>query len=143
MKYPGVRAPAIGNCDSRWGWCSVASNLEAKVAAFPQELETSVARAVQEVSERLKLEAKNREDLLRKGFEGQTNVLSTKIESLEKTLKEVSDQNNRLSRQLETAYQKVQEIAEKAIEGSAQSKAFGELQRLLAEQGRKPAPEKA
>jgi hypothetical protein len=102
-----------------------------------------VTKAVQEATDRLKLEAKNREELLRKDAEGQKNVLTTKIESLEKTVKELADQNGKLSRQLETAYQKVQEIAEKAIEGSAQAKAYSELQKVLADQGRKAAAEKA
>lgn len=119
-----------------------AAGLQARVAAFPKELETAIARAVEEATGRIKLEAKNREELLRKEFEGQKNVLTTKIESLEKTVKEQAEQNVKFARQLETAYQKVQEIAEKAIEGSAQSKAYAELQKVLADQGRKPAAEK-
>lgn len=116
--------------------------LQARVTAFPNELETTVARAVQEATERIKLEAKNREELLRKDFEGQKNVLTTKVDSHEKMVKEQTEQIGKLARQLETAYQKVQEIAEKAIEGSAQSKALSDLQKVLAEQGRKPSSEK-
>ncbi len=119
------------------------TELRKQAGAFPKELETAVAKAVQDSSERLKLEAKNREELLRKEFEGQRNVLSTRIESLERTVKEQAELNSKFSRQLETAYQKVQEIAEKAIEGSSQAKSFAELQKLLTEQARKPAPEKA
>jgi hypothetical protein len=66
-----------------------------------------------------------------------------RIEALEKMAKDLSDQNGKLSKQLETAYQKVQEIAEKAIEGSSQSKSLADLQKLLAEQGRKAPAEKA
>jgi hypothetical protein len=58
-------------------------------------------------------------------------------------VKEQSDQVTKLSRQLEAAYQKVQEIAEKAIEGSSQSKSFAELQKLLADQSRKIGAEKS
>lgn len=119
-----------------------AAALQAKVAAFPKELETSVTKAAKDATERIQLEARNRDELLRKEFEGQRNVLTTKIEGLEKTVKELADQNAKLARQLETAYQKVQEIAEKAIEGSAQAKAYSELQKVLADQGRKTAPEK-
>jgi hypothetical protein len=119
------------------------AQLREKVAAYPKELETTVTKALQEATERIKLEAKNREDLLRKEFEGQKNVLSTRIESLDRTVKEQADQNAKFSRQLETAYQKVQDIAQKAIEGSSQAKSFAELQKLLAEQSRKPAAEKA
>jgi hypothetical protein len=44
---------------------------------------------------------------------------------------------------LEAAYQKVQEIAQKTVEGTSQYKSFSELQRLLLEQARKGPSEKA
>jgi len=119
------------------------SELKQKVATFPKELESAVDRAVKEVTDRLKLEAKNREELLRKEFEGERNVSAARIEALEKINKDLSDQHGRLAKQLENAYQKVQEIAEKAIEGSAQAKSLADLQKLLAEQGRKTPAEKA
>jgi hypothetical protein len=118
------------------------NELKQKVAAFPKELESAVDRAVKEATDRLKLEAKNREDLLRKEFEGERNVSTARIEALEKINKDLSEQNTRLAKQLENAYQKVQEIAEKAIEGSAQAKSLADLQKLLAEQGRKAPAEK-
>ena len=119
------------------------AQLQSRVAQFPKELETAVAKTLQESTDRIKLEAKNREELLKREFDGQRNVLTTRIESLEKSVKELTDQNGKLSRQLETAYQKIQEIAEKAIEGSAQSKAYSELQKVLADQGRKSGGDKA
>ena len=119
------------------------TELKQKAAAFPKELESAVAKAVKEATDRLILESKNREELLRKEFEGQRNVSVARIEALEKMAKDLSDQNGKLSKQLETAYQKIQEIAEKAIEGSSQSKSLADLQKLLAEQGRKTPTEKA
>jgi hypothetical protein len=118
------------------------AQLRARAASFPKELEAAVDKAVKEVTERLKLESKNREELLKKEFEGEKNVLSTRIESLEKMVKDLSDQNARLSRQLEAAYQKVQEIAEKTVESAAQARSLAELQKMLVEQGRKPGAEK-
>jgi hypothetical protein len=117
--------------------------LKQKAATFAKELESAVEKAVKEVADRLKLEAKNREELLRKEFEGERNVSVARIEALERMTKDLSDQNGKLSRQLENAYQKVQEIAEKAIEGSSQAKSLADLQKLLAEQGRKTPAEKA
>jgi hypothetical protein len=117
--------------------------LEAKVNSFPQELESTVTKAVEEATARIQLESKNREELLTKDFTGQKSVLATRIELLEKAGKEQAEQIASLSRQLETAYQKVQEIAEKAIEGSAQSKALSDLQKVLREQVRKASSEKA
>ncbi len=118
------------------------AQLQLKVSAFPKELEVAVEKAVKESSERIKLEAKNREDLLRKESEGERNVLATRIESLEKLAKDLAEQNAKLGKQLETAYQKVQDIAEKAIDGSSQAKSLADLQKMLAEQSRKPSPEK-
>ena len=118
------------------------ADLRQRVAAFPKELESAVDRAVKEASERLKADAKSREELLRKEFEGERNVAAARIEALEKIAKDLSDQNAKLAKQLEAAYQKVQEIAEKAIEGSAQAKSLADLQKLLAEQARKAPAER-
>ncbi len=119
------------------------AELRARAAAFPKELETALNQATKETVDRLKLEAKNREDLLSKQFEGERNVLATKNEALEKANKDLVTANARLAQQLEAAYQKVQEIAEKTVEGTSQYKSFSELQRLLVEQGRKGPIEKA
>lgn len=118
------------------------NELRAKAAVFQQELEAAVSKAVKETTERLRLEAKSREDLLKKEFEGEKNVFATRIESLEKTVKEQADQIARLSQQLDQSYQKVQDIAVKAIEGSSESKSLSTLQQLLAEQTRKSSSEK-
>ncbi len=118
------------------------ASLRARATAFPQELEGAVARAVKDITDKLKLEAKSREDLLLKQFEGERNVLATRNEAFEKALKELADQNARLNKQLDAAYLKLQEIAEKTIEGASQSKSLAELQKLLVEQNRRPSPEK-
>jgi len=118
------------------------AELRDKAASFPKQLETAVNLAVKEVTDRLKLESKNREDLLMKQFEGERNVLATKNESLERTGKDLFAANARLAQQLEAAYQKVQDIAEKTVEGTSQSKSLADLQRLLIEQGRRSAGEK-
>ena len=116
--------------------------LRNKVDAFPEQLQASVNKAIKETTERMKIDEKSREELLEKEFEGQRNVSTAKIESLEKTLKEQSEQIARLSQQLEKAYQKVQDIAVKAIEGSASSKSFASLQQLMSEQTRRQSQEK-
>jgi hypothetical protein len=115
------------------------AELRAKVAEFPKALESAVNQAVKEISDRLKLEAKNREELLRKEFEGERNVLAAKNESFEKSGKDLVAANVKLAQQLETAYQKVQIIAEKTVEGTSQSRSLADLQKLLIEQSRKSA----
>jgi hypothetical protein len=111
--------------------------LRARAAAFPKELETAVEKAVKEATEKVRLEAKNREDLLKKEFEGERNVLTARTQGQDKAVKELAEQNTRLNTQLEAAYKKVQEIAEKTIESAGHAKALADLQKLLVEQGRK------
>jgi hypothetical protein len=119
------------------------AELRAKAAAFPKDLEAAVNQTVKEATERLRLEAKSREDLAHKQFEGERNVLAARNESLERANKDLLASNIKLSQQLEAAYQKVQDIAEKTVEGASQSKALAELQKLLLDQGRKGREEKS
>jgi hypothetical protein len=118
------------------------NELRRKAIAFPKELETAVAKAVKETIDRLNLEAKNREELVKKEFVGERNVLTTRIDSLEKIAKEQSEQIAKLTQQLEKAYQQVQEIAVKTIEGSSTIKSFANLQQWISEQTRKAPQEK-
>jgi hypothetical protein len=118
------------------------NELREKVAAFPKEMEQAVNTAVKETTERITGEAKNKEELTRKEFDGQRNVLTTRIESLEKTVKEQSVQITNLSEQLEKSYQKVQDIAVKSVEGSSNLKSLTSLQQLVTEQTRKQSQEK-
>ena len=118
------------------------AELRAKAVAFPKDLETAVNQAVKETTDRLKLEAKGREDLAQKQFEGERNVLAARNESLERANKDILAFNAKLAQQLEAAYQKVQDIAEKTVEGASQSKSLAELQKLLLDQSRKSREEK-
>jgi hypothetical protein len=118
------------------------NELRRKGSAFPKELETAVTKAVKETTDRLNLEAKNREELVKKEFVGERNVLTTRIDSLEKIAKEQSEQISKLTQQLEKAYQQVQEIAVKTIEGSSTIKSFANLQQWISEQTRKAPQEK-
>ena len=118
------------------------AELQRKAINFPKELDLAVSKAVKEAVEKVQLEAKNREDLMKKEFDGERNVLNTRIASLEKAVKEQNDQIARLSQQFEKAYNQVQEIAVKSIEGSSNAKAFASLQQLVTEQARKQGQEK-
>jgi len=118
------------------------NELRKKIADLPEETEVAVNKAVKETAERLTLEAKTRDELMRKEFDGERNVLTTRIESLERTVKEQSGQVSHLSEQLEKAYQKVQDIAVKSVEGSSNLKSLSNLQQLLSEQTKKQLQEK-
>ena len=118
------------------------NELRKKVGAFPKEMEAAMTKAIKETTEKLNLEAKNREELQKREFIGERNVLTTRIESLEKMVKEQSEQITKLTQQLEKAYQQVQDIAVKTIEGSSNIKSFANLQQWVSEQMRKSPQEK-
>jgi len=118
------------------------AELRNKVNVFPKELESAVSKAVKETTERIRAEAKSKEELLQKEFAGERNVLATRIEAMEKTVGEQAEQISKLSGQLEKAYQKVQDIAVKAIEGASDSKSLAGLQQLINEQTRRQAQER-
>jgi DNA repair exonuclease SbcCD ATPase subunit len=116
-------------------------DLQNKVQMFPAELAKSVNKAVQETTERLQKEASGREELLKSQFVGERNVMKTRIESLEATIKEQNVQIERMTKQLEKSYGQVQDIAVKAIEGSSNLKGVIASQQVAVEQFRKAPKE--
>ncbi|HUT83614.1 MAG TPA: hypothetical protein VMX95_03105 [Thermodesulfobacteriota bacterium] len=116
--------------------------LRNKASSFPKETDAAVSKAVNEITQKLNLEAKNREELQKKDFVGEKNVLTTRIEALEKMVKEQNEKIAKLSQQLEKAYQQVQDIAVKTIEGSSNIMPFASLQQWISEQVKKSSQEK-
>ena len=117
-------------------------DLRKRAASFPKEMENAVNKAMKETTEKISLEARNREELLKKHFEGEHNVFKARTESLERTVKEQNERISVLSQQLEAAYQKVQDIAVKTVEGSSSFKSLSGIQQLLGDQLRKQSSEK-
>lgn len=115
------------------------AELRGRVEAFPKELEAATARAVKDATARIQQDAASREELLKREFAGERNVLATRIQSLEKSAAEQAEQIARLLTPSEKPCGQVQEIAVRAIEGSASAKQLSSLQQMLAEQGRKGA----
>jgi len=95
-------------------------DLQDKVNAFPAELNQSIDSAVQDTKERLSTEFAQKEELLLKGFEGEKNVLTAKLAAFEALIKEQARQIEKLNTQQEKAYEKVQDIANKAVSGAAE-----------------------
>jgi len=102
--------------------------LRQEIESFPAELKTSVDKSVKEVTERLKSDAQNKVELMQKEFNGEKNVMQSRIEALQQTVKEQNEQIAKLSAQLENSYGQVQDIAVKAIEGSSNLKALSSMQ---------------
>ena len=113
--------------------------LRGRVASFAKDLQAAIDQAEARAGERLAEQHKAAQELLRRQLEGEKNVLAAKIAGLERTVAEQDEQITRLEQQAEKAYSQIQEIAVRAIEGSASSKQFASLQQLLAEQVRKSA----
>lgn len=113
------------------------ASLRAKAEAFPRDLEAAVARAIKETTARLTQESAAREELMKREHAGEKNVLTTRIASLDHTVQEQSQRLSALLAQTEKAYAQVQEIAVRAVEGSAAAKQLAGLQQMLADQPRK------
>jgi len=117
-------------------------DLRARVEAFPKELDAAVKKAVAETADRLTREAQNREALLQKDAQGEQNVLTSRIQALERTVEEQAAHIAKLSGQLEKSYTQVQDIAVKAIEGSWNTRAFAAAQAQAAKARESSAEEK-
>ncbi len=89
--------------------------------------------AAEETKERMQPEAETRAKMLKKDFEGERNVLTTRVDSMEATIKEQSQRIAKLSQQLEKSYQQVQDIAVKSVESAAGAQSLSGLQQLLKE----------
>jgi hypothetical protein len=106
-------------------------DLEENVAAFPKELETHIAKAIKNTSDRLNEAAKKNEAFIKIEAEGKSNVLQMKIESLEVTVTDQAKQLAEINERLEKAYGKVQDIAVKAIEGSANKQTLAGIEHIV------------
>lgn len=99
------------------------NSLRKKMESFSKELESAVQKTAKETTEKCLAESRNREEFLKKSFEGERNVLQTRVDSFEILVKEQKEQMLKLSQQLEKAYQKVEDIAEKAVGGTSELRA--------------------
>lgn len=95
------------------------NELRSKVTSFPDELNKAVDKAIKDATEKIIMEGKHKEQLLNSNFEGEKKSLLIKIEVLEKTIKEQNEQIAKYSTQLEKSYIQIQDIATKAVQGSA------------------------
>ncbi len=101
-------------------------SLRTRAEGFPGELDQAVSRAVKETTARLDAERNYAVDLLQKEFAGESNVLSSRIESMKQTVEKQAEQIAKLSQQLEHSYGQIQDIAVKAIEGPSTSRSGGQ-----------------
>jgi chromosome segregation ATPase len=92
--------------------------LRKEVDAFPKRLETAVQTAVADTTRQLTRDFESEKALMQARFDGEKNVLTGKIEALEKMVGSQETQIRDLSKKSEQAYEKVQDIANKAVSAS-------------------------
>ena len=89
--------------------------LQKEVDSFPKRLENAVQAAVNNATERLTRDFERDKALMESKFEGEKNVLVGKVESLERIVAAQAAQVADLSKRQEQAYEKVQDIANRAV----------------------------
>ncbi len=90
--------------------------LQRQVDAFPGILERKVATTAKETTAHISAEYEHKLALQAQQFEGNKNVLSSRIEGLEQLVESLRRQVESLSQQQEKAYEKVQDIATRAVD---------------------------
>jgi hypothetical protein len=113
-----------------------------KVAAFAQDKDKAIEKAKAEGKGIATWQAKIKSDLYSKDIEGQKRFYDGRIESLEDTISNQGDRLNSLSKQLEAALKQVQDLAVKAIEGSANANSYQTLKEITLEQAKSQAKTK-
>ena len=92
--------------------------LQKEVEGFPKRLDAAVQKALTETTKQLTRDFESDKALMQARFDGEKNVLSGKIEALEKMAASQAAQISDLSQKSEKAYEKVQDIANKAVSAS-------------------------
>lgn len=92
--------------------------LQKEVESFPKRNEDAVQKAVSDTTQQLTREFESRQALMEARFEGEKNVLLGKIEALEKMVTTQAAQITDLSKKSEKAYEKVQDIANRAVKAA-------------------------
>jgi hypothetical protein len=112
------------------------TELKTKFEAIPKDLEAAVKRAKEEGKGIAGHQAKIKADLLAKDIEGQKRTYELRVESLSETIQTQDARIQALSSQLENALKQVQDLAVKAIEGSANVSSFNAVKEIALEQAK-------
>ncbi|NWF61569.1 MAG: hypothetical protein HXY43_20535 [Fischerella sp.] len=109
---------------------------KAKVEAFPKEKEAAIKKATEEGKGIAHYQAKVKADLFAKEVEGQKRFYEQRLQSLEQTITNQEARIQNLSKQLESALKQVQDLAVKAIEGSANINSYQAIKEIALEQAK-------
>ena len=92
--------------------------LQKEVDGFSKRLDTAVQAAVADTTKQMFRDFESEKALMQARFDGEKNVQAGKIEALDKMVASQDAQIKDLSRKSEQAYEKVQDIANKAVTAS-------------------------
>ena len=109
---------------------------KAKVEAFPKEKETALKKATEEGKGIAHYQTKIKSDLYAKEVEGQKRFYEQRIQSLEQTIQNQEGRIQNLAKQLESALKQVQDLAVKAIEGTANVNSYQAVKEIALEQAK-------
>jgi hypothetical protein len=112
------------------------AELRAKVSGFPPELTAAVERAEKEAASGAETRARQEAQLLAKEIEGDKRVAQLKIAALEEAVAKQVAQIEALTKKLDEANAKVEEIAVKAIEGASNARALTTINEIAMEQAK-------
>lgn len=91
------------------------TKLRLLVERFAGEKEASIGSACEELTQRLEADFRKSEMLMQARFDGERNVLQSRITLYEKQLAELMAQLSESAKKQDLAYEKVQDIASKAV----------------------------
>lgn len=112
------------------------TELRVRVTGFPAELTAAVERAEKEANSRAETRSRQESQLLAKEVEGDKRVAQLKIAALEEAVAKQVAQIEALTKKLDEANAKVEEIAVKAIEGASNARALSTINEIAMEQAK-------
>ena len=112
------------------------AELKSKVEGFPQEKEEAIKKATEQGRGIAHYQAKVKSDLYAKEVEGQKRFYEQRLQSLESTINNQETRITNLSTQLTSALKQVQDLAVKAIEGSANVNSYQAMKEIALEQAK-------
>lgn len=124
------REKAIADREQQFTQC------QQKVEEHPKELEATVKRGKDNGRNIAYYQAKVKADLKHKEVEGQKQFYEVRLSSLEESIRARETRIQVLTKQLESALKQVQDLAVKAIEGSANAKSLQAVKDIALEQAK-------
>ena len=114
----------------------LSAEVNAKVEAFPKELEANIKNGKDNGRNIGNYQAKIKSDLLTKDMEGQKQNYELQIQGMLQTMQNQDARIASLSKQLDSALKQVQDLAVKAIEGSSNLSSLQAVREIAIEQAK-------